>query len=104
MKVISFATFWNSRDNYRLIDVREEHEYQKGRVVGAEHHALSRIQEGDYPELDVDERPIALICQMGGRSGMACQLLEQAGLGEFTNVNGGTTAAMVQGTECIDCD
>ena len=100
MKQIEFDEFWADRGSYRLIDVREVDEFEQVRVKGAELHALSRIKNGDLP--DEDDRAIALICKMGGRSAMAGQILEGAGFREVTNVNGGTLAAVEAGTDCVE--
>ena len=91
---MTYPEFVEAREpsNLRLIDVREVHEFQAGRVRGAELFPLSRIQRGELPE--PDERQIAFICRSGNRSGVAARVAEAAGFSECINILGGTLAAL----------
>lgn len=101
MKEVSFQEFQNNRqENHRLIDVRETDEFEEVHVKGAELYPLSKIREGELPE--EDDREVFVICRSGGRSAMACQIFEQAGFRECTNVAGGTMAAIDAGDEFIE--
>jgi rhodanese-related sulfurtransferase len=102
MKRMSFEEFAEKRDSddLRLIDVREEDEYEEVRVRGAELFPLSRIRRGESPE--ADDRTVALICRSGGRSAMAAKILEQRGFDEMINVEGGTLAAIEAGEEHVE--
>lgn len=74
----------------QLIDVREADEYTAGHAATAVPIPLSEFT-ARVGELDTT-RDIYLICQLGGRSGRACEYLEQEhGLGAI-NVEGGTEA------------
>ena len=71
----------------RVVDVREAHEFDAGRVPGAVPIPMSTVTErveefrgGDY-----------LICGSGGRSMRVAQFLAEQGI-ETTNVAGGTSA------------
>ncbi|MCW2679920.1 MAG: moeZ 4 [Frankiales bacterium] len=72
-----------------ILDVRESDEYAAGHVPGAQLLPLGllpvRLQ--DLPRAE----PVYLVCQSGGRSFQAAQLLDQAGLDART-VTGGTAA------------
>jgi len=72
-----------------VVDVRESDEYAAGHVPGAQLLPLSvlpvRVQ--DLPRGE----PVFVVCQSGGRSAQAAQLLDQAGL-DVRNVVGGTSA------------
>lgn len=94
MKRMSFAEYVerSESEGFRLIDVREDYEFEEVRAVGAEPFALSRIQRGQMP--DDDGRPVALICRSGRRSEVAALILESKGFPECTNVEGGTLAAI----------
>ena len=100
MKEINFKEFIENRDDFRLIDVREDDEYAEVHVKGAELVPLSEIREGKLPE--EDDRPIAVICRSGGRSAMACEIFEKEGFKECTNIAGGTLAAVDAGEEYVE--
>lgn len=88
------------REDWRLIDVREQNEYDEVRVKGVELFPLSRLKRGDLPE--PDDRDVAVICRSGGRSQVACQILEKNGFDECLNVDGGTLAAINAGDEHVE--
>ena len=77
------------KDGATVLDVRESDEYAAGHVPGAQLLPLSilpvRVQ--DLPQSE----PVFVVCQSGGRSAQAAQLLDQAGL-DVRNVVGGTSA------------
>ena len=64
-------------DGAQLIDVRAEHEWETGRIVGATHLPLAELAER-AGEIDKD-RPVVLYCRGGNRSTMATQALADAG-------------------------
>ncbi|HEY1355943.1 MAG TPA: rhodanese-like domain-containing protein [Solirubrobacterales bacterium] len=61
----------------RLIDVRTDHEWEAGRIAGAEHIELGRIGER-ITEIDRD-RPVLLYCRGDNRSDMAAAALAGEG-------------------------
>jgi rhodanese-related sulfurtransferase len=61
----------------QLIDVRAEHEWEAGRIVGAKHVPLANLSER-AGEID-EERPVVLYCRGGNRSTMAAEALTDAG-------------------------
>lgn len=102
MKRMDYSEFAEIRDDaeWRLIDVRERDEYEQVHVKGVELFPLSKLKRGDLPEKD--EREVAVICRSGGRSQMACQILEKNGWDECTNIDGGTLAAIEAGDEHVE--
>lgn len=76
-------------DRYRIIDVREGHEFNGplGHLEGAEHVPLSLIE--DKSDQLAGARPLLLICRSGMRSGKACKTLQRVGLQNVTNLTGG---------------
>ncbi len=72
-----------------LLDVRESDEYAAGHVPGAQLVPLA-VLPVRLPELPRD-RTVYVVCQAGGRSAQAAELLERAGL-DVRSVAGGTTA------------
>ncbi len=98
MKFIDFKQYWETRTEYRLIDVREENEFAETHVRGAELFPLSKIQEGNLPEFD--GRALAIICRSGARSQAAGKIFEMKGE-SCTNIDGGTMAAVASGLDCL---
>lgn len=77
---------------FRIVDVREPHEFDGplGRIDGAELIPLAAITE--HANALNGSRPLLLVCRSGGRSGKACELLQQHGTAEVTNLVGGMIA------------
>lgn len=73
-------------ETVNLIDVREADEVATGMIPGAEHLPLGLV-EFKFQELD-NTKEYVIICRSGGRSGMACQFLEEHGF-DVTNMSGG---------------
>ena len=73
-----------------LIDVRTPAEFRSVRAEGALNHPLESLEAEALP-FEKSET-LHLICQSGGRSAKACQLLEAAGHEAVVNVEGGTAA------------
>jgi rhodanese-related sulfurtransferase len=70
-----------------LVDVREEWEFEQGRVPGARLVPMMSVP-GVAGELPTD-RPVYLVCAVGGRSGQAAEYLSRLGV-DAVNVEGGT--------------
>ncbi|TML32308.1 MAG: rhodanese-like domain-containing protein [Actinobacteria bacterium] len=71
-----------------LIDVREQYEWDAGRIAGARHIDLERLA-GRAGEVD-RERPVVFQCRLGARSAMATQAFRAAGWDAY-NLTGGIT-------------
>jgi len=74
----------------QLLDVRREGEWQAGHVEGAEWFPLDNFKVS-APDVD-PAVPLAVHCQGGYRSMIACSLLQRAGLENVMNVVGGFDA------------
>ncbi len=61
----------------QLIDVRADHEWEVGRIVGASHVPLPELPQR-LGEIDKD-RPVVVYCRGGNRSSMATEALTDAG-------------------------
>lgn len=72
-----------------VVDVRESREYRPGHVPGAVNLPLSLLPVR-LPEVPKD-RPVLVICQAGGRSAQATELMRAVGI-DATSVTGGTGA------------
>jgi len=69
-----------------MLDVREPGEWAMGHIAGAKHVPLGLLLERLH-ELDLARETI-VICQSGGRSGLACELLNEKGF-NVVNMTGG---------------
>jgi rhodanese-related sulfurtransferase len=72
-----------------LIDVREDHEWDAGRIQGATHigrGVLERDIEAKIPDLDTE---IILYCGGGFRSALAADMLQQMGYTRVYSMDGG---------------
>jgi glyoxylase-like metal-dependent hydrolase (beta-lactamase superfamily II)/rhodanese-related sulfurtransferase len=76
--------------NLQVLDVRREPEWHGGHIEGAEWFPLDNFKIS-APELD-PSAPVAVHCQGGYRSMIACSLLQRAGIENVINVTGGFDA------------
>jgi adenylyltransferase/sulfurtransferase len=74
-------------DDFDLIDVREPHEWNIGRIPGARLVPLGKLT-AELDNLD-PEREIVVYCRTGGRSARAKAQLVSAGFGKTRNLLGG---------------
>ena len=89
MKVITTEQLLQKLDageEISIIDVRESDEVANGIIPGAKHIALGQI-ESSMDQLDKSV-PHYIVCKAGGRSAMACEILEENGY-NVTNIAGG---------------
>ncbi len=78
------------RDGALLVDVREQFEVEIVQIPGSRHIPMRRIPES-VGELPTD-RPVLVLCHIGGRSLRVTQFLRANGLANTTNVAGGIDA------------
>jgi hydroxyacylglutathione hydrolase len=76
-----------SGNGMQVLDVRREAEWMAGHVDGAAWWPLDRFRVSP-PEVDLNV-PLAVHCQSGYRSVIACSLLQRAGFKNVVNVSGG---------------
>jgi len=74
----------------RILDVREEWEFSRGRVPGAVNVPLQKLPMR-VPQLKHD-KPYAVICESGSRSLSATDFLLDQGFEGVVSVKGGTSA------------
>jgi hydroxyacylglutathione hydrolase len=79
-----------SKDKIRVLDVRREPEWMAAHIDGADWWPLDRFRVSP-PEVDLTQ-PLAVHCQSGYRSMIACSLLQRAGFKNVVNVSGGFSA------------
>lgn len=73
-------------ESLHLIDVREEEEVAEGKIAIAQHIPLGEMPNR-IDELDKNKQYI-IICRSGGRSGNACNFLQDKGY-DVLNMTGG---------------
>ncbi len=83
-----------AKEQMALIDVREDYEWEAGRVPGSRHVELGQLA-AEAATVPTD-RPVAFICLMGARSGMAAASFRRAGYDAY-NVTGGFAAWFAAG-------
>jgi rhodanese-related sulfurtransferase len=79
-----------SKKKISVLDVRREPEWNAGHIEGAGWWPLDRFRVSP-PEVDLNI-PLAVHCQSGYRSIIACSLLQRAGFQNVVNVSGGLGA------------
>jgi rhodanese-related sulfurtransferase len=83
-----------TRDDVQLIDVRQPHEHEAGRIAGGRLIPLAELP-AEAATLDPD-RPVIVYCRSGARSAMATDALNQAGF-DAHNMSGGMLEWMAAG-------
>jgi rhodanese-related sulfurtransferase len=74
----------------QMLDVRRESEWEGGHINGADWYPLDRFKAA-LPAIE-PKQPLAVHCQGGYRSVIACSLLQRAGHNNVMNVIGGFDA------------
>jgi rhodanese-related sulfurtransferase len=72
-----------------LVDVREQYEWDAGRIAGAKHIELERLasRADDLPK----DKPVIFHCRMGRRSALATDAFRAVGYDAY-NMRGGIAA------------
>ena len=73
-------------ENAQLIDVREDYEWDAGRIPGSRHVELGAVAQA-AETLDRDA-PVVFICRVGGRSTMAANAFRRAGFDAYSLAGG----------------
>jgi rhodanese-related sulfurtransferase len=82
----------------RLIDVRQQYEFDEARVAGAVLVPLATVP--DNVDAFRGDGPVYVICKTGARSARACEFLAAQGV-EAVNVAGGTLAWITSGRDYV---
>jgi rhodanese-related sulfurtransferase len=75
-----------------LLDVREAYEYEQGHAPGSTLIPLGQLEQRLQEISSYKDKPVALICRSGQRSGVAQKLLKIAGFSATANLEGGIIA------------
>ncbi len=79
-----------------LLDVREHEEWAHGRAPEAVHVPMGELRQDTVPR----DRPVLIVCRVGGRSASVASALEQLGY-EVHNVAGGMQAWAAAGLPVV---
>lgn len=79
-----------------LLDVREDDEWAAGRAPVAVHVPMSALRQDTVPR----DRPVHVLCRVGGRSAAVASALEQLGY-DVANVAGGMLAWSAAGLPVV---
>lgn len=95
MTVVELKAKLDKKDEFVLLDVREQMELDMSSIPGVKvtHIPLGQLPQR-FAELD-KSRPVAVMCRSGGRSAQATHFLRQQGY-DATNVAGGILAWSAQ--------
>ena len=87
---INVETLHSMRHNLKILDVRDQSEWEEGHIKGAIHIPYYFLEQR-LQELD-NTQSLALTCASGQRSSIACSLLQKHGFTQLFNVIGGMDA------------
>ncbi|MBP1707012.1 MAG: fold metallo-hydrolase, partial [Chloroflexi bacterium] len=73
-----------------VLDAREQGEWDSGHIAGSLHIYVGHVEQrlADIPR----DRPIAVVCTVGHRAGIAASVLLRAGFSQVSNVLGSVAA------------
>jgi hydroxyacylglutathione hydrolase len=91
------------RGDVRLLDVREDDEWEEGHVEGSMHVPYHELRDGAPGELaNGDGTQIAVACSAGNRSSIAASLLRRSGVDNILHVaDGGVADLAGEGVELV---
>ena len=90
------------RGDVRLLDVREDDEWEDGHVEGSLHVPYHKLRDGIPAEVRANGKPLAVACSIGNRSSIAASLLKRAGLEDVIHVaDGGVADLADEGIELV---
>lgn len=89
---VNVEEFSKHLSDAQILDVRTPAEWNEGIIEGA---TMANIYEKDFEaqlaKLD-KEKPVAVYCKVGGRSGQVMAKMQELGFKEVYNLNGGMDA------------
>jgi hydroxyacylglutathione hydrolase len=90
------------RDEVRLLDVRDQDEWEEGHVEGSRHVPYYDLGKNVPDDLLNGDKPLAVACSVGNRSSIAVSLLRRAGVDDIVHVASGGVAELAdEGIELV---
>jgi rhodanese-related sulfurtransferase len=88
-------------DRFLLVDVREESEWQRGRLPGAVHLGKGVIERDIEEAIPDTESEIVLYCGGGYRSALAADTLQRMGYRNVLSMDGGFSGWVDAGGDVV---
>ncbi len=82
----------DARENFRLVDVREDNEWQRGHLPGALHLGRGVIERDIIETVPDKNETLVLYCGGGYRSALAADNLQKMGYTNVISMDGGWRA------------
>lgn len=101
MNVQELKAKMDRKENFILIDCREQDEWDAGRLPQAIFIPLSQFDELHAQHLPDTDAEIIIQCRSGKRSLNACMILQGEGYTNLTNLTGGILAWEEQNYEVL---
>lgn len=101
MTVQELKQKFDKKENFLLIDVREQAEWDQGHIPNAVFMPLSSFQQTFEQKLKDLDQEIIIQCRSGKRSLDACLFLRDEGYQNLTNLTGGILAWEDAGYEVV---
>jgi glyoxylase-like metal-dependent hydrolase (beta-lactamase superfamily II)/rhodanese-related sulfurtransferase len=90
-------------EEVRVLDVREDDEWDESHVPGSLHIPFHELRDGLPAELGDGGKLLAIVCSAGNRSSIAASLLKRAGIESVEHVaDGGVEDLRNEGIELVD--
>ncbi len=90
--VITVAELEARRDDFTVLDVRDDSEFGEGHIPGAAHLYVGYIEK-ELEKLRLPRNnPVVVTCSVGHRAGLAVSILARSGYKDVRNLLGGMTA------------
>ena len=80
-----------------LVDVREDNEWDKGRIPGAIHVGRGVLEASIESRVPEKSTPIVVYCQSGGRSAVSADVLTKMGYTNVSSLAGGLAGYQAAG-------
>lgn len=87
--VADVSAWQAANDTFRLVDVREESEWNRGHLPGAEHLGKGIIERDVEEKIPDHSEKIVLYCGGGYRSALAADNLQKMGYTNVISMDGG---------------
>ena len=92
MTLEQFTALKGADDKFTLIDVREDSEWQAGRVPGAIHISRGVLEFQIEAKVPQKDSKVVLYCRSGARSALAADSLQKLGYTKVYSLAGGFSA------------
>ena len=89
--------YLSSKQDFVLLDVRTEEEYQAGHIQGAQWFPRGKLEYYIQERIEDPDSKIVLYCRTGGRSALATLTLKDMGYSNVVDLDGGFKEWVAEG-------